>query len=189
MNKIRSITATSILILIGLLVFSLSSQAITNRLLSQKTIEPLDSNTIKWLTIEEAEKLNESEPRLILIDVYTDWCGWCKKMDKATFKNAEVANYVNKYFYAVKFNAEQTDNIIFQKKVYRFNQGSNAHDLAIKFLGGRMGYPTIAYLNKKSSLIAPIQGYFDPKDYKKILQFFKEEHYKKQSLDQYMASN
>jgi thioredoxin-related protein len=51
-----------------------------------------------------------------------------------------------------------------------------------------MGYPTIAYLNKKLDLISPIQGYFEPAEYKKVLQFINEEHFKNQNLDSYIGS-
>ena len=62
---------------------------------------------IKWLTIEQAYALNQKEPRKMVIDVYTDWCGWCKVMDRETFSKPAIAEFVNKNYYAVKLNAEQ----------------------------------------------------------------------------------
>ena len=61
---------------------------------------------IQWMTWDQAIAKNNENPRKIMIDVYTDWCGWCKRMDKSTFVDTAVVNYVNKHFYAVKFNAE-----------------------------------------------------------------------------------
>ena len=46
--------------------------------------QDVQESKIKWISIEEAEKLNKENPKKIMIDVYTDWCGWCKKMDKDT---------------------------------------------------------------------------------------------------------
>lgn len=61
---------------------------------------------IKWHTIEEAIQLASQEPRVIVIDVYTDWCGWCKRMDATTFSDSEVVEFMNKQFYPVKLNAQ-----------------------------------------------------------------------------------
>ena len=82
---------------------------------------------INWMTIEEAEAANKKEPRKLVIDVYTDWCGWCKKMDKDTFQNEKIAKYVNENYYAVKFNAEQKDSIVFLGQTFKFvAQGKEA---------------------------------------------------------------
>ena len=61
---------------------------------------------VKWYTFEEAVELNKAEQRKIFIDVYTDWCGWCKKMDATTFNSPEIAKILNEEYYAVKFDAE-----------------------------------------------------------------------------------
>ncbi|RMG18380.1 MAG: DUF255 domain-containing protein, partial [Bacteroidetes bacterium] len=74
---------------------------------------------INWVSIEEAAKLAQQDGKKILIDVYTDWCGWCKKMDKATYANAEVANYINANFHAVKFNAEQREEVVLKGKTFK----------------------------------------------------------------------
>ncbi|HMS53720.1 MAG TPA: DUF255 domain-containing protein, partial [Chitinophagales bacterium] len=77
----------------------------------QPTTLLVENKEVKWLTITEAEKAAKKKPKKIMIDVYTDWCGWCKKMDASTFKNPVVANYINQNYYAVKLNAERADSI------------------------------------------------------------------------------
>lgn len=72
-----------------------------------------DLGPIKWLTFEEAEKLDSAENRPFLIDVYTDWCGWCKRMMATTFHNRQLASYINQNFYCVRFDAETQDTIQF----------------------------------------------------------------------------
>ena len=55
-------------------------------------------NDVKWYTIEEAEKLMNEAPKPLFIDTYTDWCGWCKRMDSETFSNSVIANILNNDF-------------------------------------------------------------------------------------------
>ena len=66
------------------------------------------------MSFEEAVERCAKEPKMVFIDVYTDWCGWCKRMDQSTFANPVIAQYMNDHFYAVKFDAERQDTITFQ---------------------------------------------------------------------------
>ena len=135
----------------------------------------LTTGSVNWMTLEQALKKQEKEPRKIFIDVYTDWCGWCKKMDAATFTHPVIAKYLNEKYYAVKFNAEQKDSIVFQGKTF-INQNPegtrNAHDLAVAMLQGKMGYPSIVFLDEKSNVITSVSGFQQPQGLEPILNFF-----------------
>lgn len=73
-------------------------------------------DSIEWLSFEEAVKENDSDKKLIFIDVYTDWCGWCKVMDKKTFTDETVKSFMNDNFHNVKLDAEQKEQIQFAGK-------------------------------------------------------------------------
>ena len=94
------------LIIFGTAVLFLSLSAMTF------TDEPVEG-AVNWITFEEAVKKSKAEKRPIFIDVYTDWCGWCKVMDKNTFNDPAVAKLLNEKFYAVKFDAEQKEDVVF----------------------------------------------------------------------------
>ncbi|MEL6122120.1 MAG: DUF255 domain-containing protein [Bacteroidota bacterium] len=149
--------------------------------------EPLD---IQWYTWEEAHELSKTAPKKIFIDLYTDWCGWCKRMDATTFKDPAVVQLLNENFYPVKFNAEQRDAIVFNEKKYEYmNAGRRGvHQLAYALLDGRMGYPAFVTLDESFARIMISPGYKKSPQLIKELTFAKEEHYKSQSFDEYASA-
>ncbi len=144
---------------------------------------------VKWYTIEEALKLNEKTPKKIFIDVYTDWCGWCKTMDKNTFNQPQIAEYLNKYYYPVKLNAEQKEDITFKGTIYK-NKGTeprSPHDFAAALLSGKMSYPSVVYLDGENNLLTAVAGYYPPEEMEPILVFFGEDHYKTTKWEDFKA--
>lgn len=144
------------------------------------TIPVFSQTTVKWYTIEEAFELTKKEPRKIMIDVYTDWCGWCKVMDKKTFSNEIIAEYLNKNFYPVKFNAEQKTDISLNGKVFKYVASGTRgyHQLAYQLLNGQLGYPSVVFLDEKTNMIQPLQGYVEAKPFDAIVKFIGGNAYK-----------
>ncbi|MEL6989660.1 MAG: DUF255 domain-containing protein, partial [Bacteroidota bacterium] len=138
------------------------------------------SSKVKWLSWEEAIEKSKIQKKKIFVDIYTDWCGWCKKMDKATFQQAEIAEYLNEHYYAVKFNAEQRGNIELKDKIYKFiSAGRNGyHELAFNLTRGRLSYPTIVFLDEEMNLIQPIPGFQNAQNFELIMTYFSEDHHK-----------
>ncbi len=145
---------------------------------------------VKWYTWEEATAANKVHPKKIFVDVYTNWCHWCKVMDKKTFEQADVAKYLNENFYPVKLNAEQKEAITFQGKTFKWqNQGRNGiHELAYALLNGQMSFPSVVFLNEKFERIAISPGYIQADEFLKQLKYAAEEHYKKMSYRDYSKS-
>ena len=138
--------------------------------------------TINWMSIEEAETRCAEEPRMVFIDVYTDWCGWCKRMDKDTFSNPVIAKYMNNHFYAVKLNAETSDTITFQGQQYvgfvREDGRNGSHRLACTLLKGKMSYPSYVIMNEEMRVLQVIGGYQQAEAFEPMIHFFGDEAYK-----------
>ena len=145
---------------------------------------------INWLTIEEVEVAINNEPRKVLIDVYTDWCGWCKKMDASTFSEARVSRYLSDNFYPVKLDAEQTADIEFNDHTFKFvPQGRKGyHELAAALLNGKMSYPSVVFLNEKFEIIQVLPGYRKADEFLKIAKFIGDDHYLTTSWDDYSSA-
>ena len=151
----------------------------------------LAQNTeVKWYTFEEAVKLNKTEQRKIFIDVYTDWCGWCKKMEATTFTHPAIAKILNEDYYAVRFDAETIDTINFAGKQF-INEGGRSrspHQLAVALLQGKMSYPSIAYLSEDNQLLTSVPGYYSADRLEPILMFFVEDAFKSQVFEEYQKN-
>ncbi|MEM6319944.1 MAG: DUF255 domain-containing protein [Bacteroidota bacterium] len=154
MNKKISLVATLFILLGSLYAFTIF----------QPSANAVDDTKIKWYTLEEAIEANKTNPKKIAIDIYTSWCHWCKVMDKETFTNPDVIQYMNEHFYAVKFDGEHKEKITFQGKEYKFvtvgRRGINT--LAYYLLDGRAAYPTIVYLDEDLNKVKVSPGFKKP---------------------------
>lgn len=149
-------------------------------------LPPSDPDGIQWVSFEEAVKLSEKNPKKIFIDVYTHWCGWCKKMDASTFKEPEVVSFINANFYPVKLNAETKDTIRFRDKEFKFVPEYKANELAVSLLNGKMGYPSYVLLDETFGLMSPaIQSYLTKEDLMPILTFYGTNLYKTKTWEEY----
>ena len=145
---------------------------------------------VKWYTIEEAVRLSGEEPRIMVIDVYTDWCGWCKRMDATTFSDPEVAGMLNSHFYPVKLNAEGKADVVIGDRTYKFvdNGGRGYHEIAAIVTQGRLSYPTISYVDGQGRVLAAAPGYKTADQFKVYLSYYSSEAYKTKDFEAYKAS-
>lgn len=143
---------------------------------------------INWVSMEKAVAMTDKKPKKILIDVYTNWCGPCKRMASTTFVHPFIVSYVNENYYAVKFNAEGNDTVEFKGNVYvnkqfnpaNFNRRNGTHDFtrAIAPVNGRIAYPTIVYLDEELNYLTGVQGAYGAKDIEPILKWFATDSHK-----------
>jgi thioredoxin-related protein len=140
---------------------------------------------INWISVAELNEKYSKDPRPILMDVYTDWCGWCKQMDRTTYKNDKLAKYINEHYYAVRLNAESMDSLTFNNIKYGYNRRDKSNELAEYLLSGQMEFPTTVFLPSIDARPAALAGYMTAKDMEAPLKYFGEGVYKTKTFIEY----
>lgn len=161
--------------------------------------------TINWMSWDEAiaqqkkdlEAFNASggdkskAPKKIFIDMYTDWCGWCKRMDASTFKDPLVVNVMNSFFYPVKMDAEMKEDIVFNNHTFVNPNPTgkrSTHQFAASILDYQLSYPSYVLLDENTNRLTIYKGYKQVDDLLGVLLFFgKDQHvsYTQQLENQY----
>ena len=144
----------------------------------------LYSQEINWMSLDEVREAQKTNPKNVLIDVYTNWCGPCKLMDRNTFSNTDIIRIINENYYAIKFNAEGNDTVTFMDKVFtnpNFDstktQRRNSSHQFTQFLGVN-AYPSTLFFDSKMNYLTPVKGYLNPKQIEIYLLLFKDDTYK-----------
>ena len=148
----------------------------------QKPVTVADKT--KWMTLQQVSDSLQKQKRPVLIDLYTDWCGWCKVMDKKTYSNKNVSAYLQDKFYAVKIDAESRQAFTWNGKSYTFNQNYRANDFAVYLTQGQLSYPTTVIIPVDGEPQA-IPGYLAPRELELLLKYFGEGHFGKKDFGEF----
>jgi len=142
----KRIFLTSILLMATFLVFNSFSQELV------------------WYSWDEGYQKAKDENKIMLVDAYTDWCGWCKVMDSKTYSDDEVISLIEGDFIPIKLNPEKPGT-------YEFNDTNYSGKNLIVFLsdGSFQGYPTTFFVNPENNEKGVEVGYKDAEAFKLIL--------------------
>jgi thioredoxin-related protein len=142
---------------------------------------------LKWLTLEQAAGKLQQNSKPVIIDLYTDWCGWCKVMDKKTYRNKALMHYVETNFYPVKINAETRDTLAWAGKKFAYNKAYRTNMFAVYLTNGNLSYPTTVII-PADGIPQAIPGYMKPEEMELILKYFGEGHYGKIPFAEFQQS-
>ena len=136
------------------------------------------SATINWNTFDAGLKQAKASHKKVLVDVYTEWCGWCEKMDKEVYTDSSVRDYLSKNFVIIKMNAETDGSIHYNGQEYSPAQFAAAF--------GVNGYPATLFLQEDSKPITLLPGYVEAPMFLHVLSFIAENQYEKEQFDEYL---
>lgn len=147
-----------------------------------------NKESLNWLTLEQANQKMQTGKKLILIDLYTDWCGWCKVMDKNTYTNKELIRYVNEKFYPVKLNAETRETLSWYGKEFNYDPRYKVNSYALYLTQGQLAFPTTVIIPADGSAPQAIPGYLKAPEMELVLKYFGEGSFGKQPFQEFQNS-
>ena len=136
--------------------------------------------SLRWHQWDEGVAATQASGKYVLVDVYTDWCGWCKKMDRAVYGHPQVQQLLAASFVLIKLNAESTNLITNGMNQYTEQEWA-------KMLGVK-GYPTIMVYDKQFQLISRFSGYREPEKFIRYLKYIRGKYYTQYSFQEYLYS-
>ena len=164
----------NILFGVGVVALALSIFAFIPK--HQETLEQ-KKEKVKWYSWEEAVEASKIEKRKIFVDVYTDWCGWCKRMDQTTFSDPGIVAYLNENFYPIKLNAEQKEAIRYNGHTFKYVPYGRRgyHELAATLLNGKLAYPTVVFMNEDFQIMQRFATYLNVSQFDMIMRYLGED--------------
>ena len=149
------------------------------------------AQSVQWLTFEEAFEKSKEDKRKFIIDIYTDWCKWCKKMDQTTFSDSAVIAVINNNYYAIKFDAEQKDPIEYQNNTYNYETRiwrGGYHQLAAKITNNNVKLPSVVFLDENTEILQSIGGYRNAYEMEMMAAFFSGDYHKSTPWKNFVAA-
>ncbi|MBK7811986.1 MAG: thioredoxin family protein [Saprospiraceae bacterium] len=145
---------------------------------------------IEWLSWEQMETMMKKQKKKVIVDIYTDRCSWCKRMDQTTFQDPSVVKMIGRDFYAVKLNADFREDIIYKEKIFKYvNYGKRGcHQLALEITQNNLSFPTFVFMDENIDVIQPIPGYLDAETFEIIASYFYGNHHKSTPFQVYEES-
>lgn len=133
---------------------------------------------LTWYGFDEGIQKAKNEDKQILMDVYTDWCSWCKVMDEKTYTDSRIVQYLNTKFVLIKLNPEKDGPVTFNGKSYgadHFAQGIGVN-----------GYPATVFFESNAKLITLVPGYLKADEFLPILEYIGEKRYNDIGFDDFL---
>ncbi|MCG3118849.1 MAG: Thiol:disulfide interchange protein DsbD [bacterium] len=134
---------------------------------------------VTWLAFEPGLAAAKKEKKMMVVDFYTTWCGWCKVMDQKTYGDSSVIKFAKEKLVLVKVNAESNEKTRFRDKDYTYRE------LAMAF--GVDSYPATAFIDANGEILTLVPGYVPADKFLPVLEFLAGGHHKTMKFEDYLA--
>lgn len=126
------------------------------------------SSGVKWYTYKEGVERGKHEKKNVFLNFYADWCGFCKKMDRETFKDPTVISYLNENFISVRVNSDKELDVARQYYV--------------------TGLPVSWFIAENGEKISSLPGYVPADLLVNILKYIYTDKYKEMSFRDFVSA-
>lgn len=133
---------------------------------------------LDWLQFDAAATRASQEGKHVIVDIYTTWCGWCRVMDRETYGNPEVADYLKQNFVLVKVNGESSSKIHWKGRELTERQFTREV--------GVTGFPTTFFLKPDLDVLGGVPGFIRPNDFLIYARYVNTRWYEKGKLQDYV---
>ena len=147
-----------------------------------------ETSAIRWMSFKEVEKQTKVYKKPIIISVHTSWCGWCKKMEHTTYKDPQIVDYLNTYFYPISLDAETKEDITFRGQTFVNPNPENkrsTNNIVTEIMGNKRSYPTTVFMTPDLEKSVIVPNFLTAKDMASFLVYYKEEIYKSESINNF----
>lgn len=129
---------------------------------------PIQAQEIEWLSFPQLSDSLDVNPKPVFLFFHTDWCSYCRKMEKDVFTNKEVIKILNNQFYAVKFDAESKESFIFDGQLLKnsnLQSKASLHEIVVLLASRKEGFafPTTLIFDKNFRVIKRKFSYLSSK--------------------------
>ena len=122
------------------------------------------ADKVHWVDFNTGFALAQQEGKIAIIDCYTDWCGWCKVMDKKTFTDQSIKDRLNEKYISIKFNPEKSG------KYFAGTDSLSGRELLMALSNNKpSGYPTFFFFVPQTKKMFQVPGYKNVADLTAIL--------------------
>lgn len=163
-----------------------------------QTAPEVENSPVHWLTMEKLQDTLKVAPRPVMVDLYTQWCGPCKKLAAETFTDPGIADYLNSHFYTVRFDAQSGDPVQYKGKRYenpdfdpaKVGVRNSTHQLTYELdnTNGQIAFPTLVYMDGELRPIIATQGFYTPEKLEPKLVYYGEGAYKTTTFEDFLTT-
>jgi len=134
------------------------------------------AQSVNWLTWQEVDKKMEEDPKKVLVELFKEPCGSCETLDNKILNAKKNAQYMNRFFYSVRFDVNSKENVRINDKIYKSTL-TGEHELVRALTNGNSSLPMLVFVDESFRVIQVLPGSQDPNKFYHILEYFGGNHY------------